>query len=303
MISDQCIDPAKAFAAYLNVRHRLPKRTVGGGALRANFMDIVAPFDLILFDAYGVLNSGETAIPGAAATVAALRSAGKCVAVISNSAAYPKANMMARYVSLGFDFAETEVVTSRDVLLKQLRREPHRRWGVMLNPDVGLGDLTAFDVVVLTDAPEAYDQVDGFLLIGADGWTERRQALLEATLIRTPRSVLVGNPDLVAPRESGLSLEPGWFAHRLADATGVAPVFFGKPFPEIFELAMARFNGLISPKRVLMVGDTLHTDILGGHHAGFATALATSHGSLMVLDVESSVEASRIAPDFIVEHI
>jgi glycerol 3-phosphatase-2 len=188
--------------------------------------------------------------------------------------------MMARYATLGFDFAETEVVTSRDVLLEHLKREPQRRWGLMLNPDVDLGEFTDLDAVVLTDAPEVYDQVDGFLLIGADGWTERRQNLLEAALIRTPRPVFVGNPDLVAPRESGLSLEPGWFA-----------------------LVMASFGELISPKRVLMVGDTLHTDILGGHQSGFATALVTAHGSLVGLDVENAVETSRITPDFIVEHI
>lgn len=303
MIHNQGIDPAEAFSAYLSVRHRLPKGTGGGGALRANFMDIVAPFDLILFDAYGVLNIGEAAIRGAADTVAKLRSVGKSVAIVSNSAAYPKANMMARYTTLGFDFAETEVVTSRDVLLEHLKREPQRRWGLMLNPDVDLGEFTDLDAVVLTDAPEVYDQVDGFLLIGADGWTERRQNLLEAALIRTPRPVFVGNPDLVAPRESGLSLEPGWFAHRLADATGIAPVFLGKPFPEIFALVMASFGELISPKRVLMVGDTLHTDILGGHQSGFATALVTAHGSLVGLDVENAVETSRITPDFIVEHI
>jgi glycerol 3-phosphatase-2 len=280
VIHNQGIDPAEAFSAYLSVRHRLPKGTGGGGALRANFMDIVAPFDLILFDAYGVLNIGEAAIRGAADTVAKLRSVGKSVAIVSNSAAYPKANMMARYATLGFDFAETEVVTSRDVLLEHLKREPQRRWGLMLNPDVDLGEFTDLDAVVLTDAPEVYDQVDGFLLIGADGWTERRQNLLEAALIRTPRPVFVGNPDLVAPRESGLSLEPGWFA-----------------------LVMASFGELISPKRVLMVGDTLHTDILGGHQSGFATALVTAHGSLVGLDVENAVETSRITPDFIVEHI
>ncbi|AML51614.1 HAD-IIA family hydrolase [Falsihalocynthiibacter arcticus] len=297
------IDPAQAFDAYLRVRDRLPKLTGGGLALQASFMDIVGPYDLILFDAYGVLNVGETAIPGAAATVSALRSAGKSVSVVSNSAAYPKAHMMARYKKLGFDFAETEVVTSRDALLKHIAIEPERHWGVMLNPKTDLGELAALHATILTDAPEAYDLVDGFLLIGADGWTEQRQNLLEATLMRVPRPVFVGNPDLVAPRENGLSLEPGWFAHRLVEATGISPVFLGKPFPEIFDLTMERYATPISPNRVLMVGDTLHTDILGGRRVGFATALITGYGSLLGLDVDDAIEISQIAPDYIVEHI
>ncbi|WP_050527297.1 HAD-IIA family hydrolase [Pseudorhodobacter aquimaris] len=303
MSDHHAIDPATAFATYLNLRHRLPKVSGSGGAVRAAFADITAPFNLVLFDAYGVLNVGETAIPGAAAAVSALRAAGKSVAVVSNSAAYPKSHMMARYRKLGFDFTEAEVVTSRDALLQRIAAEPRRRWGVMLNPDVDPGEIATLDHVVLTDDPATYDAVDGFLLIGADGWTEQRQTLLEAALARSPRPVFVGNPDLVAPRESGLSMEPGWFAHRLADRMGIAPVFLGKPFPEVFDLAMARLAAPPPAGRVLMVGDTLHTDILGGQQAGFATALVTAHGSLTGLDVDAAIKTSGIAPEFIVEHI
>ncbi len=303
MTGNQSVDPASAFAAYLRVRKRLPATTRGGRALKAKFADIVEPFDLILFDAYGVLNVGENAIPGAAETVAALRTAGKSVAVVSNSAAYPKSHMMARYAKLGFDFLPSEVVTSREALMRRLEAEPRRRWGVMLNPEVELGEIASLDATILADAPADYDQVEGFLLIGATGWAEQRQNLLESTLLRDTRPVFVGNPDLVAPRETGLSLEPGWFAHRLVDATGVAPVFLGKPFPEVYDIIMERRAEPIAPERVLMVGDTLHTDVLGGCHAGFATALVTDYGSLAGLDVIDAIERSEIVPDFIVAHI
>ncbi len=297
------VEPAEAFEAYLRLHHRLPATTGNGRAIRAAFLDVVAPFDLILFDAYGVLNVGETAIPGAAQTIAALRSLGKSVAVVSNSAGYPKSQMMSRYATLGFDFTPTEVVTSRDALLHRLKAEPQRRWGVMLNPETPPGEIAALDCVILTDDPRDYDRVEGFLLIGSDGWTETRQALLEATLSNEPRPVFVGNPDLVAPRETGLSKEPGWFAHQLADAVGIEPVFLGKPFPDIFELALARLEHRPAAGRVLMVGDTLHTDILGGNQAGFATALVTAHGSLKGLDVPGAIRRSAIMPDFVVDQI
>ena len=56
-------------------------------------------------------------------------------------------------------------------------------------------------------------------------------------------------------------------------------------------------------RRVLMVGDTLHTDILGGAQAGFATALVTGHGSLLGLEVAAAIQGSGIAPDHIVTEI
>ncbi len=303
MTKTRSVDPAEAFDAYLKIRHRLPPAKENGQAIKTDFADIVAPFDLILFDAYGVLNVGETAIAGAARSVAALRSLGKSVAVVSNSAAYPKARMMARYARLGFDFTPDEVVTSREALLHRLKAEPPRRWGVMLNPDTDPGEIAALGCVILTDEPGDYEQVEGFLLVGSDGWNEPRQTLLEAALRRRPRPVFVGNPDLVAPRETGLSKEPGWFAHRLADAVGIEPVFLGKPFPDIFDLALARLERPPKAERVLMVGDTLHTDILGGNQAGFATALVTAHGSLKGLDVQGAIRRAAIVPDFIVDQI
>jgi len=141
--------------------------------------------------------------------------------------------------------------------------------------------------------------VDEFLLIGAAEWTEQRQALLETSLRDHPRPILVGNPDIVAPRESGLSLEPGYFAHRLADAASIVPEFFGKPFSNIFDMALARLPKGTDLNRVVMVGDTLQTDILGGCSAGVKTALTTDFGSLKGMDFGVAIARSGIVPDFI----
>lgn len=304
MTSPRAADPAAAFASYLSVRHRLPAAGFGAAWQSAPTLDAIAgPFDLILLDAYGVLNVGESPIPGAAEQIAALRAAGKTVAVVSNSAGYPKRRMMQRYARLGFDFAPDEVVTSREALLAHLAAEPPRRWGLMLNEEIGTEELDGIEATVLADDRATYDAVDGILLIGSDGWTDARQALLEASLRDRPRPVCVGNPDIVAPREDGLSREPGYFAHRLTDVTGVEPRFFGKPFPEVFELVLARQSPRPAPERVLMVGDTLHTDILGGGRMGFATALATDHGSLAGLDAAEAIRRSGIVPDFVVNGI
>ncbi len=168
----------------------------------------------------------------------------------------------------------------------------------MLSAAYGNEEFGHLRTRLLQDDPEAYERADGFLLVGSEGWSENRQARLEQALRDRPRPVLVGNPDLVAPREDGLSLEPGHFAHRLTDATGVAPEFLGKPFPAIYELALSRLPVRPEPQRVLMVGDTLHTDILGADGMGFASVLVTGYGSLGT-DVARAVAAAGIAPDFV----
>lgn len=288
--------PDAAFDAYLAAACRLPRGTHPRAPRRAGSLAEAAEgFDAVFLDAYGVLNVGTRAIPGAAAAVALLRAAGRRVMVVSNSAAYPKSAMLARFASMGFDFAAGEVTTSREALLARLAELPPRRWAAMIGDDRAEFEAAA----PLRDDPRTFEAAEGFLLVGSDGWSEARQALLEAALRARPRPVLVGNPDIVAPREGGLSLEPGHFAHRLAAAGLAEPEFLGKPFPAIFALALARLGD--APGRVLMVGDTLHTDILGGAVMGFSTALVTGHGTLPADRLPAAMAASGIVPDLVLE--
>ena len=88
---------ASAFAEYLAIRDRLPApaRQVSRATRVGGLAEAAEGFDVVLLDAYGVLNVGETPVPRAAERVAALRRAGKRVMVVSNSAGYPKRVMMA----------------------------------------------------------------------------------------------------------------------------------------------------------------------------------------------------------------
>jgi HAD superfamily hydrolase (TIGR01450 family) len=288
-------DAAWAVRAYEAVRHRLPPvepapapRAVGGIA------EIAERYDAVLLDAFGVLNVGETAIPGAPDAVAALQRAGKRALVLTNSASQPPEAALLKYRRLGFDFAPEDVISSRDALKLGLARRRERRWGAMAPQGARIAEL-GVHAKPLGDDPAAYDACDGFILLGSGGWTEQRQRLLTDALVRRPRAVLVGNPDIVAPRESGLTLEPGHFAHRLADETNVHPEFFGKPFANIFDLAFGRLGG-IPRGRILMVGDTLHTDVLGGRHAGVETLLLTDFGLFAGTDTHCYMAATGIFP-------
>lgn len=293
------LNRADAFAGYEAVRHRLPPAGAGGACVALENLDALADrFDIFLLDAFGVLNIGETGIPGVPERVAGLQAAGKRVLVVSNAASVPRSALVGKYRRLGYDFVPDDVITSRAATLHALKSEPACRWGVMSLDEVEHTDLHAQDLTFLGDDPAAYDRVDGFLLLGSGSWNEGRQILLESALSRCPRPVLVANPDIVAPREDGFSVEPGHYAHRLADRTGIEPRFFGKPFANIYDLV---FDYLGHPPRTraLMVGDSLHTDILGGQAAGLVTALIAGYGFFAGSDTDGPIAQSGIRPDFI----
>lgn len=295
------ITAPEAFAAYEAVRHRLPPAQAQNGTYRQieTLEDVADAFDIFLLDAFGVLNIGERPIPGVRARIDGLRAAGKRVLILSNAASVPSTDLRAKYSRLGYDFPAADIITSRATMAAQMQAAEGILWGVMLGGDMQMDDFAGRRLRILGDDPAAYAAVDGFLLVGSATWTEARQTLLEAALRDHPRRVLVANPDIVAPRETGFSAEPGHFAHRLADETGIVPEFFGKPFANIYDLAFERL-GDVDPSRVLMVGDSLHTDILGAQAAGIASALVTDYGFFAGHDAAAAITSAGIVPDFVV---
>lgn len=291
----------QAFQAYEAVRHRLP--TIGSANSEVKTAetldDLIDLFDVFLLDAFGVLNIGETAIPGVRERIEGLREANKRVLVVSNAASVPRTDLQKKYKRLGYEFPLEDLITSRATMAAFMEPRDERLWGVMNGSGAGLDEFPPLRMMPLGDDPETYRAVDGFLLIGSAGWTETRQALLENALIERPRRVLVANPDIVAPRETGFSAEPGFFAHQLADRCGIVPEFFGKPFSNIFELASMRI-GPYREERTLMVGDSLHTDILGARSFGLASALVTDYGFFAGQSAIGAVQKAEIYPDFLI---
>ena len=127
--------------------------------------------------------------------------------------------------------------------------------------------------------------------------------MLERSLANNLRPVIVANPDIVSPRESHFGIEPGYLGHRLVERYGADVVFHGKPFPSVFELVEEAISPEIDGKRICMIGDTLHTDILGGAAQGWKTILVSSHGMFKGLDVGQYVERCGLVPDWIVPSI
>jgi len=297
--------PAWAFEQYERIRHRLPNASLRRTPPEpvVSLAPLMSQFDAFVFDAFGVLNAGPTVIPGATQRLAELQASGKTVMVLSNAATASHPALAAKYQRMGFDLDETTVISSRWLLEQHLRDSQNSGvWGVIAPANSEPETLPlpghAIHAVRADVTDEALDRLDGFIFLSSEGWNETLQDRLTQSLSRKARPVKVANPDLVAPRGDLLTLEPGYFSHLAATATGAQLDFFGKPFDRAFEAALARLPG-IAPERILMVGDTLHTDILGGQASGMSTLLVTDHGALQGMNIEACIQRSGICPDFI----
>jgi glycerol-1-phosphatase len=295
-------DADAAFARYEAVRDRLPTARFPLRSQALPSLEEVADHvDGFLLDAFGVLNIGETAIPGAVERISSLRARGKRLIVLTNAASYTRPQLLAKYHRLGFDFTIEEVVASREVAVSRLDRiAPGATWAAIAAAGDGFTDVPAHLIDAVSN-PDAMDTADGILFLSSARWSPALQERLLSSLARNPRPLVIANPDIVAPREDGLSLEPGLFGHDLLDEVTTEVHWFGKPFPDAFADGIARIG--LQPHRLAMVGDTLHTDVLGGAAAGCRSVLVTDHGLFAGHDIAPYIASSGIMPDYVIPGI
>lgn len=298
------LSSGEAFAFYENARHRLPNAQFPLQSGHADNLGVLAEeFDVFVFDAYGVLNRGMDAVPGAAERIKALQDLGKKTFVLTNGASYTAAKSQEKFDRLGMAFALEDIVPSRLAAIRALTSHTQiATWGVITGFPLAENELPVRFCKVEDDF-DLYDSVDGFLFLSAIGYQPEQFARLRNALKRNPRPLIVANPDVVAPQNGFFSLEPGFFSHSLAEELGMAPEFHGKPFGSVFDIVQDRLPASVPLSRIAMMGDTLHTDILGAAAAGWRTVLVTDHGLFAGENVQAYIDQSGIVPDFIIPAI
>ena len=269
--------------------------------------DILSEFDALLLDGYGVLNIGSEAVPGADHLLEMAKSAGVDTMVLTNGASKPMEMTWSKYKTLGFEFDPAQIISSRDAMMAYLNapQSKIRTLGVADSFTEGVMADGVDCMPLHPDRPEDWQNVDAIGLFGTVHWNENWQDGL-VNAMANGAQVLVANPDVAAPQEYGYSREPGYWvaaaAHRLNAFDQVK--WFGKPHAPVFDLALHRLEQITARSnldydRIAMVGDSLHTDILGGQAFGLKTVLITGHGLFRDGGADQAITQSGIIPDYI----
>lgn len=262
--------------------------------------DIMAQFDLILLDSYGVLCRGSTPIEGAAEAIQQLRANNIPFCVVSNDTLTNRSVAAEKYQSRGFDFTADEVLTSLDITEQYLQGLTNRnRIGVIAPLEHPSNHLLEGMVRLNGCNGEIPENIDTLLFLTGAGWTAKMQENMVTTANGRQFELLVGNPDIGAPHGDHVTATPGYFIADLVEQTiqKAKPVLFGKPDPVIFSMAIKQHQ-ITNPSRVLMVGDTLYTDILGGNAMGFKTLLLQC-GVYQNEDIMEVIASTGISPHFV----
>lgn len=278
---------------YRDYASRLGHTAEVASPRRVGLADLAERYDGFFLDSYGVLNRAGEALPFAAEGVAWLKSQGKTVRVLTNNSALSEEENRRHLNQLGIPLDEGDVLCSGSLLVPLV--DEHSIAGPVFF--LGLpGGRAYLEAAGLEETQEPV-LAKAVVLCSTRGYRMRRIAQARIALEGGKVPLIVLNPDAVAPREGGVMFRvSGVTARSLQRHTGCTVHLLGKPFPSMFEMALARTG--LDRSRCLMIGDTLATDILGARCAGFGAALVLTGVTPEATALEQARD-QRIWPDFL----
>lgn len=241
--------------------------------------ELAGRYDVLLCDVWGVIHNGRESFPAACAALARFRHDVGPVILISN-APRPHPPIIEQLDSLDVPReAWSALVTSGDATRALLAGRPGPVW------DIG----TARDRVLYEGLGLAFAGPEGASFISVTGpyddendqpgdYRDRFIACVARGL-----ELICANPDIVVQRGETLVYCAGALA-KLYESLGGTVHMAGKPYPAIYELALAeaasRLAGALDPTRVLCIGDGLPTDVRGANARGLDVLFVASgiHG-------------------------
>jgi HAD superfamily hydrolase (TIGR01450 family) len=271
-----------------------------------SFLEIAAPYRAIFLDSYGVVKNYQGLIPGAPETIRLLREQGKIIRILTNDASRSPEQQASRFAEQGLaGILPTEIITS-GMMAKLFLAQKVKSGRVAY-----LGTTAAASCILHADLPcvpvsdidlEHCADISAMVFLDDEGFDWNTDINKTVNLLNQNNiPVIVANGDKLYPvTQNDVSIATGGIAKLVESILNRKFIHFGKPDTQMFNYAFEDISreGGFTREEVLMVGDTLHTDILGGNKFGIATALVLS-GNTHLKDAANWISSTGIIPDYI----
>ncbi|KZT26090.1 2-phosphoglycolate phosphatase [Neolentinus lepideus HHB14362 ss-1] len=283
---------------------------------KLDYQSLLDKHDTWMFDCDGVLWNGDRLVDGAVKVLEILRSHNKSVLFVTNNATKSRPSYKKKFDKLGVEAHVDEIFGSAyaaAVYVSSVMKLPKDKKVYVVGMEGLEQELASEGISYIggTDPADATlasfslssftrDPAVAAVLCGLDTAINYTKLSKAFQYLQDPATTfLVTNDDSTYPAEGGLLPGAGAISAPLKTASGREPLSIGKPAKTMLDCIKAKHN--FDPKRTIMVGDRLNTDILFGQNGGLSTLLVLT-GITHIEDIEGP-NASTIVPEYVTNSI
>lgn len=242
-----------------------------------------------LIDMDGVIYRGSEPIEGAAEFIAHLVEEGIPYLFLTNNSAYTPLDVVVKLRKFGIETSPEHVYTSAQATAEFVHLQKPNGTAFVIGEGGLLAALHEIGYAITRDEPD-------YVIVG-EGRVLNYELLEQAhRLIVNGAHLLATNSDTWCPTDAGPRPGCGAIVAMLEAATGRKAYHVGKPNPFMMRAARKRL-GLRSDE-VIMIGDTMETDIRGATELGFQSILVLTGSS-----TEQSLKEFPYAPTRVVRSV
>lgn len=272
-----------------------------------SFRSVVKKYKAVFFDAFGVLKNHKGLIPGIEKTFDYLERKGIYYYILTNDSSRSPAELANWYQVRGLKQITTDKILSSGMLTMEFFKTKLTNGNAVAYlgtrnsahyiESVGLETIPVKDVDL-----DNLEKIQSFAFLDDEGFHWNNDINKTINLLRRKNmTVVVANTDINYPvSKNEISVAIGGLADMVESIIGKNFIRFGKPDAQMFLLAYERALRDIKVNRneILMVGDTLYTDIIGGNKFGLDTALVLSGNTLPDM-AKIRISGSGIIPTYV----
>jgi len=273
---------------------------------KVSFYSLVTQFKAVFLDSYGVLKNHQGLINGVQDSIDFIRDRDIALRVLTNDSSRSQEQQVEVFEQLGLKgLKKNEVITSgmlaRQFLELKINSGKIAYLGTENSADYILQSGLEHISVANVDLDDI-DDISAFVFLDDEGFDWNTDINKTINLLRRKDlPVIVANSDKYYPvSKNDVSIATGGIAKLIESILNQKFIRFGKPDSQMFMYAFEELNktGSFNKKDILMVGDTLGTDILGGNKFGLKTLLVLS-GNTRPDNVRLNISSTGIIPDYI----
>ena len=248
-------------------------------------------YDYIITDCDGVLYVNNDAIPGVPATLNRLRKMGKKIIFATNNSTKSREEFMKKLKKLGYEaemdelfptcyatavylqsigFDQKVFVVGMSGISKELEKVGIESLGVGADPSPASWTPGQCDIELEADV--------GAVVVGFDNQISFPKLARACSYVKQPDCLFIasnGDETYPSPDKNIVVPGPGAYVAAIEAVTGKEPIALGKPFTFFFDMIRKKHPD-IDPKRCVMIGDRLTTDMVFGRNNGLATVFVQS---------------------------